>query len=116
MNTVMISSYQKPVDLATILYVAGDDNYTWFYLTDGSRRLSSRTLSYYDKSLVGFIRIHKRFSVNRTHVVCFERTGPDTAAVSMRDTTVLPVAKRRIKSTQVLLRQRPSELLTETVS
>ena len=94
------------VPLSEILYLSGNDSYTWFHLTSGKRLLSSLHLGYYQSQAEGFIRIHKRFLVNPVYVVSFSRTGPESAVVSLTGNQQLPVAKRRITTVLARLRER----------
>lgn len=50
----------------SILYAKADDNYTQLFLQDGSKKLISKTLKYFEDALTdkGFARIHKSYLVN----------------------------------------------------
>ncbi|GAB2555882.1 hypothetical protein GCM10027190_02470 [Spirosoma areae] len=91
--------------LTDILYVAGDSNYSWFYLSKGGRVLTCYPLRHYTALLPDFIRVHKGYLVNPAYVVSLERTGPESAVVSMKNRAVLPVARRRLALVQQVFRQ-----------
>ncbi|GAB2600441.1 LytTR family transcriptional regulator DNA-binding domain-containing protein [Spirosoma areae] len=86
-----------------IRYLAGYGNYTWVYLANGRRGLSSQCLSRFALLLPGFIRIHKQYLINPAHMLTLQRTGPYSAVVLMRDRTTFPVSRRRIETVQGVL-------------
>jgi two-component system, LytTR family, response regulator len=54
------------IKIGDILYCEGDKNYTTFYLNDGSKILSSKTLKEYERMLPPgiFIRAHQKYLIN----------------------------------------------------
>ena len=50
-----------PVLLA---YFSGADNYSWVYFRNGKRQLLAKPLTYFERQLPDFIRIHKIAVVN----------------------------------------------------
>ena len=93
-----------------VLYLAGNGNYTWFCMTNGRRKLTSRTLSYYSPTLPDFIRIHKSYLINPAYVLSLAYTSPESGVISMQDLTQLPIAKRRIREVHRVLKQWPVEV------
>ena len=79
----------------SILRCEGETNYTWFYFTDGSKLLISKTLVEFEDVLVGygFIRTHKTHLVNLMHVTAFNKA--DGCSLSLSDGTTIPVSRRR---------------------
>jgi two-component system LytT family response regulator len=71
----------------------GDRNYTWFFLTDNRKHLSSKTIKEYQDILEkqGFLRIHKSHLVNKKYVEYYLGEG----AVLLKDKTKLPVSRQR---------------------
>jgi two-component system LytT family response regulator len=116
MTTLKLPGHSRPIELSDIIYLKGENNYTWFYLSSGQRTLSSLNLGYYEVILTGFVRIHKRVMVNPAYVASAERIGPAEGMLLMRDNTMLAIAKRRITTTLVLLRQRAVAAPAEVVS
>jgi len=83
------------VPFASILYLKGEDNYTRFFLEDGSSQLVSRTLRAFEDLLtpVGFVRIHKSTMVNPSWICKyhFEHVGE----VELTNGVRLEVSRRR---------------------
>jgi two-component system, LytTR family, response regulator len=71
----------------------GERNYTWFFLTDNRKHLSSKTIKEYQEILEkqGFLRIHKSHLVNKKYVEYYLGEG----AVLLKDKTKLPVSRQR---------------------
>jgi len=76
-----------------ILYLKGDRNYTWFYLQDGKKIMSAKTLKDYEAQLPVsyFFRIHKSYLANLHH---FSKLLPFDR-LELRDGSVLDVSRRR---------------------
>lgn len=71
----------------------GERNYTWFFLTENRKHLSSKTIKEYQDILEkqGFLRIHKSHLVNKRYVEYYLGEG----AVLLKDKTKLPVSRQR---------------------
>jgi two-component system, LytTR family, response regulator len=56
--------------LKQITHIEGERNYSYIYLSNGSRELSSKNLAYFEDILLdkGFFRSHRSFLVNRYHI------------------------------------------------
>lgn len=78
-----------------ILYLKGENNYTKFFLSDGTSKLISKTLKEYENLLepLNFIRIHKSFIINIVWVKSYkyEHMGQ----VEMKTGIRLEVSRRR---------------------
>ena len=63
------------VQVRDIIRCAAHDNYTDFYLTDGSTRMICRTLKFYEGVLeeFGFMRVHKSHLVNLQYVKRYKK-------------------------------------------
>lgn len=83
------------VKIHDIIYCESEDNYTHFYLLDGSRILVSNTLKEYDEMLseFGFFRVHKSFLINLSHIIRFEKA--EGGSVVLTNNNVIPVATRK---------------------
>lgn len=70
--TLEKTHYVAPADLVRC---ESESNYTWFYLVNGDKILSSKTLKAYDTILAheGFIRVHRSHLVNRKHILRIEK-------------------------------------------
>lgn len=89
------------VDIANIIRCEANGNYTSFYLSDGSRLMSSKTLKDHEESLSqgGFLRVHKSHLINPRHI----HAMISTKALQMADDAVVPLARRRRKFVAHLL-------------
>lgn len=116
METIKLPGHSKPLDLSDIVYLRGENNYTWFHLRSGKQVIAAQTLLYFATQLPGFVRIHKRFLINPDYVANAHRTGYYTAVVTMTDQLELPIARRSISAVLALLRQRFTTPANEVVS
>lgn len=94
-----------------IAYFSGASNYTWLQFRNGERRLLSKSLTYFEEQLPGFVRIHKTALVNPACVVGTEAPPRPKMAgiVRMHDGTELPVSRRRWEDVARLLQARLDE-------
>ncbi len=76
-----------------IIRLEGEGNYTRFYLTDGRKHLSSKTMKEYEEILLQhhFLRVHKSHLVNKNFIENYHHEG----AVILKDKTQLPVSRQR---------------------
>ena len=63
------------VQVKDIIRCQADDNFTIFFLQDGSERMISRTLKFYEEMLkdFDFVRIHKSHLVNIQHIKRYKK-------------------------------------------
>ena len=64
------------VELQELIFLEADNNYTFLFLKDGRKILSSKTLSYFDRLLeedARFVRIHKKYLVNMSYFRNYDR-------------------------------------------
>ncbi len=56
--------------LKQITHIEGERNYSFIYLSNGSRELSSKNLAYFEDILIdkSFFRCHRSYLVNRSHI------------------------------------------------
>lgn len=82
------------VRLDKILYVAADNNYCNFHLTDGRILLISQPLKHYDDKFngLGFIRIHQSYLVNSIFIKSLRKKDNQ---ILMHNQESLPVAQSR---------------------
>lgn len=82
--------YVSPADLVRC---ESESNYTWFYLVNGEKILSSKTLKAYDSLLAeeGFLRVHRSHLVNRKHIL---RTEKDDLLV-LKNGDTIPLARNK---------------------
>lgn len=73
-ETVMIydSGDYRRVSINEIIQIQSDSNYSTFYLDDGSKILTSKTLKYWETTLnhPDLVRIHNSSLINRNKIKC----------------------------------------------
>lgn len=76
-----------------IIRLEGEGNYTRFFLADGRKHMSSKTMKEYEEILLQhyFLRIHKSHLVNKNHIDHYHNDG----MVILKDKTQLPVSRQR---------------------
>ena len=81
--------------LNNILYCESENNYTIFYLKDGSKIMVSRTLKEYETILSenNFFRIHQSYLINLAEVKKY--TKGDGGYVNLSNNKMLDVSRRR---------------------
>ena len=86
-----------------IVRCKGENNYTMFYLADGTSILVSRTLKEWDDLLAGhaFIRTHQSHLVNKNYVKSYVKK--DGGYILMKDGSKVNVSKQRKEQTLNLL-------------
>lgn len=82
------------VSIDFVVMLIGHINYTTFILGDGSQRVVSRSLKYFEPFLEthGFHRIHRGSMINPTFM---KEYCPETSAVTMRNGMSVKVARRK---------------------
>lgn len=93
------------VPVREIVRCESSNNYTTFYLTNGTSLLISRPIYEYDELLgpYGFIRCHQSHLVNKLHVT---RIVNEDAGYLLMDFTPekIPIAKQRKSAVKALLK------------
>lgn len=86
------------IELEKILYCQSNSSYTYFYLTDKRKLISSYPLKQYDEILSdqNFFRAHKSFLVNLSHVKLY-RKG-EGGSIIMTDGQEIEVSRRNKES------------------
>ncbi|MBW7869312.1 MAG: response regulator transcription factor [Brumimicrobium sp.] len=81
------------IDIKDIVYCQSDRNYTFFYLMDGKKILTSRLLKDYEDILVqsNFIRCHRSYIINLNHLDRYDRR--DGGIVVMKDGSEIPISR-----------------------
>jgi two-component system LytT family response regulator len=85
------------LSIEKIRYLEADESYTKIYYTDNmghKTMLSSNNLSYFEKELEthGFLRVHKSFLVNRSHIRTYLRSN---SMVELANGDQIPVARQK---------------------
>ncbi|RZK54689.1 MAG: response regulator transcription factor [Pedobacter sp.] len=93
------------VPVKDIVRCESSNNYTTFFLTNGSSHLISRPLYEYDELLspYGFVRCHQSHLVNKTHVTSILNEDAGYLIVDHNDLKI-PIAKQRKSEVKALLK------------
>ena len=80
-------------DVKDIVHCQSDRNYTYFYLSDGRKIFTSRTLKDYEDILCSpdFIRCHRSHIININYLERYERREGGT--IIMKDGTEIPLSR-----------------------
>jgi two-component system LytT family response regulator len=83
------------VEIADIIYLEAESNYTFIHLQPASRITVSKTLKDFEELLPGhvFIRIHHSFIINKNHIRKYLKG--DGGQVLMSNGKILDVARRK---------------------
>lgn len=83
------------VEITQVIRCEADANYTWVFLTNGQKKLVSKTLKEYEELLKdnNFCRIHHSHLINMRHAVKYIRG--DGGTVIMSDGSEIEVSKRK---------------------
>lgn len=89
---------------ADIIRLEGEGNYTRFFLSDGRKHMSSKTMKEYEEILLqhNFLRIHKSHLVNKSFIDHYHNEG----AVILKDQTQLPVSRQRKQEVAAALKNK----------
>jgi DNA-binding LytR/AlgR family response regulator len=87
------SKHRLPFDLDKVVSLEGSINYTLFWLNDGTRYLSSKTIGQYEHILPSnFIRVHKQHIVNSNYL---EQINIVSKSIILQNTQELHFSRRR---------------------
>jgi two-component system LytT family response regulator len=92
--------------LKRIVKIEGERNYSILHITDGSKKLSSKTLGHFEDILSdkGFFRCHRSFLINRYHI---SRIRPDN--FTLEDQSTVPISRRKKKKAKAWFENGMSE-------
>lgn len=84
------------IQTSEISLLQGSVNYCYFYLSDGRRLISARTLKYYSAVLSDgeFIRIHKSYMLNFKYI---HHVLVETQEVELNNGMIVPIARRQFR-------------------
>jgi len=84
----------KYISKTEILYIEAYQSYSWIYLRNGSRMLSSKTIGAYEEffSEDNFTRIHRSYLINLSYLKRYE---PRYRLMHLKGEIVLPVSHRK---------------------
>jgi two-component system LytT family response regulator len=78
--------------LKQITHIEGDRNYSYIYLSNGSKELSSKNLAYFEDILSdkGFFRCHRSYLVNHHHINTIKKD-----VFVLRNDIKIPISRRK---------------------
>ncbi len=81
------------IKLKNIIRVEGERNYSFIYLTNQKKKLTSKTLGDLEELLndKGFYRCHKSHLINFSHIQSY----PNSISVVLSEGTSIPIARRK---------------------
>ncbi|MBK7307355.1 MAG: response regulator transcription factor [Chitinophagaceae bacterium] len=79
--------------LKQITHIEGERNYSYIYLSNGSRELSSKNLAYFEDILIdkNFFRSHRSYLVNRYHINTLKNDQ-----FVLKNGIEIPISRRKI--------------------
>ena len=85
---------RKTIDLAEIIMLQADVNYTTFFLKNGKKFLSSRSIKLYELMLEGhgFIRTHRSYVINLEHLLKYDEIND---RISLSNNLTALISRRR---------------------
>ena len=96
-QTLLLQTHSGELNIALkqIVKLKGDRNYTYIYLTNKTKKLSSKTLGYFEEILEdkGFFRCHRSFIVNGKHISNISNRSEFIIDTEQR----IPISRRKKK-------------------
>lgn len=94
------------IKVADLIRCEADSNYTWFFLSNKTKIVSSKTLKEYEEMLTdsGFIRIHSAHLINKKHLKQYIKG--EGGEIMMNDGTLLDVSRRRKQTVMEALKNK----------
>ena len=95
--TIPEQSGFRLVNVAEVIYLQADDNYTFLNLTDNQKIIATRTLGEFEKILEGtdFFRIHKSTIINLNFLIAYSSYQGNFA--ELKDGTRLDISRRKLQ-------------------
>ncbi|WP_420151223.1 response regulator transcription factor [Spirosoma sp.] len=80
-----------------IAYFLGANNYCWLYFRNGEKKLLAKPISFLEKKLPGFVRVHKTVLINPAYVKSLQQPPRQKMAgeIQLINGEVFPVSRRR---------------------
>ena len=79
--------------LKQIIRIEGERNYSYIFLSNGKKQLSSKTLGYFDEILSdkGFLRCHRSHLINGIHIEGIQKNE----SFVLKDKSIIPISRRK---------------------
>lgn len=101
---IHLPGQHQPVQVDSIVWLKSEANYTWVYFLDGSSKIISQPLGWFEKKL-DFIRIHRSSLANPVHVKHFSQKKSRTGSIELVNGMTLMVSRNRLEHTVTRLKQ-----------
>ena len=92
----LLKQYQQ------IAYMTGESNYTRIHFVDAPPQIHARTLGYFAELLPEFVRIHKTYLVNPSHITDYRASAAKKVNLQVL-AQWLPISRHRIKEVMPML-------------
>ena len=107
-QTLQLPSQQGTISLklTQIIRIEGERNYSYIFLSNGKKQLSSKTLGHFEEILSdkGFFRCHRSHLVNGTHIVSLKNNDHFV----LKDEASIPISRRKKTEAKNWFAQRQS--------
>jgi two-component system LytT family response regulator len=102
----------QTICIKEILHIEGEGNYSRFYLKDGSKLISCRTLKYFEPHLLerGFIRPSKSAIVNMNAIEAIDFNI--LKSIRLINNQQVPISRRQIKPLKEFFRAAERQVVT----
>ncbi|MEI7584481.1 LytTR family DNA-binding domain-containing protein [Runella sp.] len=98
---VLQRNHRTFIEFSSILRLQAERNYTWIYLQNGQKILSSKTLMHYATILPSdFVRVHKSHIVNRSFFLGMSQKRHE---IYLTDYSVICITQRHVKKIREIL-------------
>lgn len=98
MVTIQLPGFRHPTLIQSIVWLEGEANYTKVHCLDGTSKLISQPLLWFERAL-DFIRVHKSAIVNPRYIVDFGQKRSRVGWVVLTTGLVLRVSRSRLDHT-----------------
>ena len=102
MKTIQLIGYSPPVLINSIVWLEGDANYTRIHFQDGTVKLITQSLNWFEQNL-DFVRVHRSAIINQAYVAEFVQKKGRSGWVRLMDNTIIPVSRDRLDYTAIHL-------------
>ena len=102
--SVKVAGKIRLIAVRDIVYFKASGNYVEVHLHNKKKELLDKKMERLEQILPpNFVRIHRSFIVDISQIASFERKATGAYQVELKDHTVLPLGKKRLKTFTKLL-------------
>lgn len=97
--SVKVAGKIRLIHVRDITYFKASENYVEIHLNNKKNELLDKKMEHLEQILpANFVRIHRSFIVDISQIASFERKTTGAYKVELKDHTVLPLGKKRLKT------------------